>query len=80
MNLYDATEIAYKNGYEAGKADAIKHGHWETVTLYDDEYLLECSNCYEWCDCNSEYYPSYILHYCPNCGCEMDFAKIELKR
>ena len=29
MNTYQATEIAYKNGYEAGKRDALK---WIPVT------------------------------------------------
>lgn len=79
MNMYDATEIAYKNGYEAGKVDAIKHGYWENVDLFDYDKLLECSNCHEWLDCCSDYYASLIPNYCPNCGYKMEFVKAELK-
>ena len=28
MNINDTTEQAYRNGYEQGKKDAHKHGHW----------------------------------------------------
>lgn len=28
MKTYEATELAYKNGYEKGKQDAVKHGRW----------------------------------------------------
>ena len=45
MNTYQATEIAYKNGYEAGKRDAMK---WIPVTerLPEDEevVLILCKN------------------------------------
>ena len=27
MNVHDATEIAYKNGYEKGKTDAVRKMH-----------------------------------------------------
>ena len=29
MDKYTATEQAYKNGYEQGKKDAVKHGKWK---------------------------------------------------
>ena len=35
MDENNATEIAYKNGYEQGKRDAVKHGRWiDKVTCY----------------------------------------------
>lgn len=41
MNIHDATETAYKNGYEAGKKDATK---WIPVTerLPEDDDLVLC--------------------------------------
>ena len=69
MNVYEATEIAYKNGYEAGKRDAVKHGRWIEVNKHRDpegwiECDYKCSNCGEisWEEGN----------YCPWCGTKMD--------
>lgn len=34
MKTYEATEQAYKNGYEKGKQDAVKHGRWVKRKTY----------------------------------------------
>ena len=78
-----ATEQAYKNGYEAGKKDAVVHGHWVLLAeFFDGSICTECSVCGE------EYtykkgrleligfeYAKY--NYCPNCGARMDGDKHE---
>ena len=70
------TEAAYKNGYEDGKRDAVKHGRW----LYDSgsgKYF--CSACDE--DALSfkkdvlygcDLYDVCLTDYCPHCGAKMD--------
>ena len=80
MNFYDATEEAYKNGYnqalkdsyesieaayQNGLKDAVKHGWWK---LLDNGHGI-CSVCsfktlYVWDDDNS-------MHFCPHCGADM---------
>ena len=75
MNEHDIAEQAYKNGYEAGKRDAVKHGRWiadkvEAFSpLTEEPYLLDvlqCSVCGEYFDV------SEARNYCPNCGARMD--------
>lgn len=75
MDNHTATELAYKNGYEQGKKDAVKHGRW--VGLEYDGYadgqpvydLWECSECGE--EVRGEDVP--ITHpYCHGCGTKMD--------
>lgn len=69
MDEKDATETAYKNGYEDGKRDAVKHGRWIEV---DDGVLIgkgthfECSECEVWESWGR------LSRYCPNCGARMD--------
>ena len=67
MDNHTATELAYKNGYEQGKKDAVRHGRWE----FKHPNGWACSECGEWglmidnrgiCKSN----------YCPNCGAKMD--------
>ena len=69
MKLHDATEMAYKNGYEQGKKDAVVHGRWERC-FEDWRQQIEgdkCSACgFEHYGCGIKYY-----HYCPNCGADM---------
>ena len=51
MWVYDATEQAYKHGYEAGKKDAVVHGRWE-LTAHEEysnyrwNVTAECSECH----------------------------------
>ena len=80
MKTHDATEEAYKNGYEDGKRDAVKHGRWvdskgDTVAIDADGCPLHsctCSVCGEWLTASDEY--ACIGNFCPNCGARMDGA------
>ena len=65
MDIYDATEIAYKNGYEQGMKDAVKHGKWIFKTINGREHM-KCSNCLK------SQTPTGVFTYCPNCGAKMD--------
>ena len=77
MNIHDATEQAYKNGYRQGKQDAVKHGRWEermyselieeTGEYWEDVYYY-CTNCDA---------PNFTdeAPYCPNCGAKMDLEE-----
>lgn len=61
MDEHTSHEQAYKNGYEAGKRDAVKHGRWKGAGLGD--YL--CSVCWEVFSGGNKY------NFCPNCGADM---------
>lgn len=76
VNLADAyAKDAYQKGYEAGKKDAVKHGHW--VTQYDLDGNIthyECTNCdFGLLWANDDALPKY----CPECGAKMDGDKHE---
>ena len=66
---YLIAEEAYKNGYEAGKRDAVVHGCWIPVSDDEvDEDVYYCSNCKR---------EDYLLFkeeyvYCPFCGAKME--------
>ena len=46
MNEHDATELAYKRGYEDGKRDAAKYGHWVVKHIKNSNYrYCFCSEC-----------------------------------
>lgn len=64
MDNYTATEQAYKNGYEQGQRDAVKHGRW-IVKL---GRLPVCGHC------SKTLYMARgaVANYCPNCGATMD--------
>lgn len=74
MKIHEATEQAYKNGYEQGKRDAVKHGRW--IPLEYDGYadgnpvwdLWKCSECQEEHSGDED----TLTPYCPNCGARMD--------
>ena len=77
MNEHDIAEQAYKNGYEAGKRDAVKHGRWLKVKEplgWRDVDCVECSCCKEsWViDEDYEFDDFGGWNYCPNCGARMD--------
>ena len=79
MKTYEATEQAYKNGYEKGKQDAVKHGRWEVVhgvLTPGGDPLLRCNICRARESehlCGIEF--RTIWNYCPNCGAKMDLKK-----
>ena len=70
MKNYEATERAYKNGYEKGLEDARKaekHGRWIVRSNGIGKYATnwaECSNCHV---CGS---PQWKV--CPVCETKMD--------
>ena len=65
MDTYIATELAYKNGYEQGQKDAVKHGRWEWHNNH-----WECSNC------RGSRFHDLVLGldaaYCGRCGAKME--------
>jgi DNA-directed RNA polymerase subunit RPC12/RpoP len=77
MNPNTATEIAYKNGYAAGRADAFK-----TVSIYtlsEDEHITRCAKCksqllFNHLHVKHETYYNHIgeetldVIYCPKCN------------
>lgn len=59
----------YKAGYEQGKKDAVKHGHWiEDIDLLCHIRCSECDNGIDWRNAKKP-------NYCPNCGAKMDGDK-----
>ena len=62
MNIHDATEQAYKNGYEQGLKDAVKFGVWSQPKIAGVGCL--CSECNTTWDAES--------NYCPHCGAKME--------
>ena len=67
MKVYEATEIAHKNGYEADKKDAMEvvHGRW----LVCGQECFVCSVCHDNVMIN--------YNYCPYCGAKMDLEEIK---
>ena len=69
MNTYEATELAYKNGYEQGKKDAVVNGRWifkhDPITDPKGYFVrIVCSNC--------DLHTGQKSNYCPQCGAKMD--------
>lgn len=69
MDIYTATEMAYKNGYEQGLRDAVKQGAWEPSDKRWGFYT--CSVC-GLDDRELDVQPNvrYVneWNFCPNCG------------
>ena len=80
MNEHDIAEQAYKNGYEQGKRDAVKHGRWiryEDIQENSVKYI--CSNCGDYHAfrndggspfLTSEHTFNENFIYCRKCGCK----------
>ena len=81
MDNYTATELAYKNGYEQGKKDAVVHARWEKDPdmrrMNGHIYDYRCSRCH--CSAEKGCYNEFdrLTHYCPNCGAIMDGGEAE---
>ena len=72
MKSYEATEIAYKNGYEAGRRDAVKHGRW-----IETEEGTVCSECHKHPFEDGEFaVANYNGNFCPNCGADMRLSVV----
>lgn len=66
MNIHDATETAYKNGFEAGYEagkHVIRKGRW----VHDINNLYCCSECLG----RETMSHKRLKLYCPNCGADM---------
>jgi rubrerythrin len=70
MWVYDATEQAYKHGYEAGKKAAVVHGKWIGEEHYFQNYYDYTDYTCSVCGLTREYLGG--ANYCPNCGAKMD--------
>ncbi len=69
MNNTDAIEQAYRNGYEDGKRDAVKHGTWRESFSYG-RWHYECPFCDNgYATKEKDETPP---NYCGNCGAKMD--------
>lgn len=56
----------YKQGFDDGKKDAVKHGHWiEDIDLLCHIRCSECDNGIDWRNAKKP-------NYCPSCGAKMD--------
>lgn len=80
MNVYDACEQSYLNGYakgyEDGLRDAVKHGHWienrDSMDIYDGEQYQELPITFYTCsECGAVEVEKH--DYC-HCGAKMDEA------
>ena len=72
MDKLTIAEEAYKNGYEKGLKDAVKHGRWIS-SWFGFDCCSECRMVY-----TDGYFtamgikPRAQFNYCPNCGAKMD--------
>ena len=68
MDVYTATEEAYKNGYakgyEIGKKDSVKHGHW-IIGLDESCMCSECGRVFRY----------KIGRFCSFCGTMLDLEE-----
>jgi hypothetical protein len=73
MKTYEATEIAYNNGYakgyEDGKRDAVKHVRWIQHGELDEDGNGQyyCSVCLA----GEKHNPTVDVPYCWKCGADM---------
>lgn len=65
MTIHDATEQAFRNGYEKGKKEAVIHAHWENH---------QCTNCGAEApiDTRLDFLTEEDCYFCYNCGAIMD--------
>lgn len=66
--FYEKREAdAYRAGYEDGKRDSVKHGHWirlNQMSFFTYDEFYQCSEC--------RLETTNTTDYCPNCGAIMD--------
>jgi hypothetical protein len=70
MKEYEATEIAYKRGYEQGMKDAVKHGRWESKGSN-----IYCTNCGKGYRISVGGPNVFLFKHCPECGAKMDLEE-----
>lgn len=73
MDEHTATEQVYKNGYEQGLKDAVKHGRWEYIAdLGEGNCYGHCSNCKTQHKAQNPTALKLGYRYCIWCGAKMD--------
>ena len=68
MKVYEATEQAFKNGYDKGYADAKaeeEYAHWK---YYNKQNIAVCTNCSFERDLSVNFGKAIA---CPNCGAKI---------
>ena len=68
MREYDATEQAYKNGFEDGKKSVLKYGTWKAMHNPLGELI-------GWMHSNCGRVTYETSEYCPTCGAKMSLDK-----
>ena len=69
MDIGKELEKAYKDGYEQGKKDAVRHGKWVSSTNANGDRIYYCSRC-----CYEPPYENDVYkecEYCQKCGAKM---------
>ena len=78
MNVHDATEQAYKNGYEEGyqrgKAEAVNEKRTSYWVISSDGYYPYCAAC------KRESPGGFMTDFCPHCGLPTKLRKIKSKK
>ena len=64
------SELAYQNGYEQGKKDAVVHAHWIWELAPNGWADHICSHCGY--TKNTDIHVELAWMYCPICGAKMD--------
>lgn len=85
MNIHDATEKAYRNGYAKGREDAlaadvveVRHGEWIEKDDGWGGVLYTCSACRcDWTTIDGTPFENN-MRYCPECGAKMDGERREV--
>ena len=75
MDKLTIAEEAYKNGYEKGLKDAVKHGRWINAQIAAHDpfgYYTKEVDVFTCSVCDVEFDVSQIGNYCLNCGAKMD--------
>ena len=70
---YNWEKLFFAIGYEEGKKDAVKHGHWIIEDdLFYEWKVLRCSCCNEEYSFDDEVDIKDLNYkFCPNCGAKM---------
>ena len=72
--MHKLFEKVYKDGYEKGLKDAVKHGRWEILGIAIIDTVGRCTNCEGEAVWRTRQNPYAI---CPNCGAKMDGERRE---
>ena len=62
MNIYDASELSYNNGYVKGLEDGRLTQEQGMLARFEEIFGIHCT-------CGNYYFPHHM--YCPHCGLEL---------